>query len=144
MLDAPAQPPPPPPPPLPDSGDINSGEGSVKPASLPLPPPPPMPLKPAANNLVMPLPTPPLPPPPPPGPPPKEQVGNHSAPPPPPPLQLSAQPPPPGTSGGEKEINQPALLDGVNYKEQAQVILSLFFLGSGLSCNVRIKMDQWT
>ncbi|KAG6635342.1 hypothetical protein I3843_11G035700 [Carya illinoinensis] len=123
-LAAPPQPPPPPPPPLPDTESIDSGDGSVKPPSLPLPPPPPMPPTPAPPNLVMPLPAPPLPPPPPPpGPPPKEQVANRPTPPPPPPppLQLSALPPPPGISGGEKETNQPALLDGLKSKEQAQV-----------------------
>ncbi|XP_059443623.1 protein EARLY FLOWERING 5 isoform X2 [Corylus avellana] len=114
------QPPPPPPPPLPDAGNVNSEDGSVKPASLPLPPPPPMPPRPAGANSAMPLPAPPLPPPPPPGPPPKEQVASRP-PPPPPPLQLSAQPPPPGTVGGEKEINQSALLDGPPPKEQTQV-----------------------
>lgn len=119
-LAAPPQPPPPPPPPLPDTGSVNSGDGTVTPASVPLPPPPPMPPQPAAANFVMPLPAPPLPPPPPPGPPPKEQVTSR-LPPPPPPLQLSAQPPPPGTGGGEKELNQPALLDGLTSKEQAQV-----------------------
>ncbi|KAM4119836.1 hypothetical protein ACJW30_03G089400 [Castanea mollissima] len=121
-LTAPPQPPPPPPPPLPDTDSVNSGDGSVNLASVPLPPPPPMPPQPASANLAMQLPTPPLPPPPPPpGPPPKEQVSSRPLPPPPPPPQLSVQPPPPGTGGGEKEINQPALLDGLTSKEHSQV-----------------------
>lgn len=97
-------PPPPPPPPLPDSGNLDTGDGSVIPASLPLPPPPPMPPKPAVANMGAQLP-PPSHPPPPPGPPPKEQAVNRPLPPPPPPptLQQSAQPPPPGTSGSDRK-----------------------------------------
>lgn len=95
-------PPPPPPPPLPHTGDVESGDGSVMPASLPLPPPPPMPPKPTGVDIGTSLPAPPLPPPPP-GPPPKEQVANRSSLPPP--------PPPPGTGGIEREKGESAKSD---------------------------------
>lgn len=113
-LDGP--PPPPPPPSLPNTGDLDSGDGSAVPPSLPLPPPPPVPAKPASADLAKFLPPPPLPPPPP-GPPPKEQsVHQHSL-----PLQSAQPPPPPGTSGSERDQNQSALSDNSTSKEPAQV-----------------------
>lgn len=114
-----AVPPPPPPPPLPNTGDLDSGDGSIIPSSLPLPPPP-MPPKPAVSDLGKSLPPLPLPPPPPSGPPPTEQVGIRPPLPPPPPLQHSTQPPPPGTGGGEREKSQSAASDSSS-KEAAQV-----------------------
>ncbi|KAI3464011.1 hypothetical protein Pfo_020674 [Paulownia fortunei] len=88
---------PPLPPPLPGAG-LDSGHGSVVPASLPLPPPPPMPPKPAITDITASLP----PPPPPPGPLPKELLAVRPPLPPPPPIPQSAQPLPPGTAGSEK------------------------------------------
>ncbi|KAF8399392.1 hypothetical protein HHK36_015256 [Tetracentron sinense] len=108
-------PPPPPPPPLPDSAELDSGDGSAIPSSLPLPPPPPMPPKPATADLGTPLP------PPPPGPPPKEQIAVLRPLPLPPSLQRPTQPFPPGTGGLEREKNQSAIADDPNPKESDRV-----------------------
>ncbi|GAB4845549.1 hypothetical protein Ancab_038954 [Ancistrocladus abbreviatus] len=113
-------PPPPPPPPLPNSGDLDTGDGSELPVSLPLPPPPPMPPKPPGSNLATSLPFPP-PPPPPPGPPPKEQVALLAPPPPPPPLQQSTQPPLPGTTASERDRVKSAVPDGLTREDKNQV-----------------------
>ncbi|KAK6920798.1 hypothetical protein RJ641_014476 [Dillenia turbinata] len=123
-LAVPPPPPPPPPPPLPASGDSDSVDGSLLPASLPLPPPPPMPPKNAVSGIGISLPPPPLPPPPP-GPPPKEQIALRPPLPPPPSLPQSAQLPPPGTSGSERDKNQSETKEDSASKESNQVHMVL-------------------
>ncbi|CAM8912688.1 unnamed protein product [Rhodiola kirilowii] len=75
-------PPPPPPPPLPNSSDLESGDGPDIPISLSLPPAPPMPPRPVLPNMGDTLPPPP-------------PLPSHPVP--------SVQPPPPGTALSERE-----------------------------------------
>ncbi|CAN0903465.1 Protein EARLY FLOWERING 5 [Linum grandiflorum] len=99
----------PPPPPLPESGNVDSGDGSI-PTSLPLPPPP-LPPQPPASSLGMSLP--PLPSaPPPPGPPPTDQVTRFA----------SFQPPPPGTIDGENEKDTATFADDSSKSDQVPVL----------------------
>ncbi|CAN1265977.1 Protein EARLY FLOWERING 5 [Linum perenne] len=93
----------PPPPPLPESDNVDSGDGSLH-TSLPLPPPP-LPPQPPASSLGMSLPPLPLAPPPP-GPPPKDQVTSFA----------SFQPLPPGTKDGENEKDSSAFPDDSSKK----------------------------
>lgn len=117
-------PPPPPPPPLPPTGDMDSGDGTVMPASLPLPPPPPIPPKPLTMDAGSSLPPPPLPPPPPPGPPPKESMSTRlPLAPPPAPLQSVQPPPPPGTGASESDKGQSVKPDDQSSRESFQAAM---------------------